>query len=89
MPRQSLLPLVFADPDAGLAAGSGGNGTGMDVDRRGFGGLAAGAAVAAILPGAVGPPGVSSSHLRYWDASADALYVRDRVVGEGVASTRR
>jgi DNA-binding XRE family transcriptional regulator len=81
MPRQSLLPLVFADPDAGLAAGSGGNGTGMDVDRRGFGGLAAGAAVAAILPGAIAPPRVSSSHLRYWHACADALYVRDRVVG--------
>jgi DNA-binding XRE family transcriptional regulator len=81
MPRQSLLPLVFADPDAGLAAGSGGNGMGMDVDRRGFGGLAAGVAVAAILPGAITPPGVSSSHLRYWDACADALYIRDRVVG--------
>jgi DNA-binding XRE family transcriptional regulator len=81
MPRQSLLPLVFADPDAGLAAGSGGNGTGMDVDRREFGGLAAGAAVAAILPRAITPPGVSSSHLRYWDACADALYIRDRVVG--------
>ena len=27
------------------------------------------------------PPGVSSSHLRYWQACADALYVRDRVVG--------
>ena len=38
MPRAALLPLILADPDAGLAPGAG-SGTGMDVDRRGFGGL--------------------------------------------------
>ena len=27
------------------------------------------------------PPGVSSSHLRYWQTCANALYIRDRVVG--------
>ena len=64
----------------GLAAGAG-SGTRLDVGRRGFGGLAAGAAAAVILPAASAPPGVSSSHLRYWQACADALYVRDRVVG--------
>ena len=80
MPRAALLPLILADPDASLAAGAG-SGTGMDVDRRGFGGLAAGAAAAVILPAASAPPGVSSSHLRYWQACANALYVRDRVVG--------
>jgi transcriptional regulator with XRE-family HTH domain len=31
MPRAALLPLILADPDAGLAAGAG-SGTGMDVD---------------------------------------------------------
>jgi hypothetical protein len=54
---------------------------GHGCGRRGFGGLAAGAAAAVILPAAGAPPGVSSSHLRYWQACADALYVRDRVVG--------
>ena len=75
MPRAALLPLVLADPDAGLAAGAG-SGTGMDVDRRDFGGLAAGAAAAVILPAASAPLGVSSSHLRYWQACANALYGR-------------
>ena len=77
MPRAVLLPLVLADPDASLTEGSGGNGPGMDIDRRGSGGLAAGAA---ILPGSASPL-VSSSHIRYWRACTDALYVRDRVVG--------
>ena len=36
---------------------------------------------AADLPAATAPPGVSSSHLRYWQACANVLYVRDRVVG--------
>ena len=80
MPRAALLPLILADPDASLAAGAG-SGTGMDVDRRGFGGLAAGAAASVILPAASAPLGVSSSHLRYWQACATRLYVRDRVVG--------
>jgi hypothetical protein len=48
MPRAALLPLVFADADAGLAADDGG--TGMVPSRRNFGGLAAAAGVAAVLP---------------------------------------
>ena len=42
MPRAALLPLVFADADAGLTAGTG-DGTGMELSRRDFGGLAAAA----------------------------------------------
>ena len=56
------------------------------VDRRGLGGLAAGLAAAVILPAARAPPGSSSSHLRYWQTCANALYIRDRVVGgDGLA----
>jgi DNA-binding XRE family transcriptional regulator len=78
MPRAALLPLVFADPDAGLAAE---DGTGMELSRRGFGGLAAAAGVAAVVPSVSVPRGVNSSHVRYWQACADVLYARDRTVG--------
>ena len=40
MPRAALLPLVFADPDADPAADAE-DGTGMELNRRDFGGLAA------------------------------------------------
>ena len=56
MPRAALLPLVFADADADLAAG-GENGTGMELSRRDFGGLAAAAGITAVLPSAERPPG--------------------------------
>ena len=55
MPRAALLPLVFADPGADLAAGRE-NGTGMELSRRDFGGLAAAAGISAVLPSA-GVPG--------------------------------
>jgi transcriptional regulator with XRE-family HTH domain len=80
MPRAALVPLILADPNAAIAA-DGESGTGMDVDRRGFGGLAAGAAAAAILPSASAPYRVGSSHVRYWEACANALYNRDGMVG--------
>jgi transcriptional regulator with XRE-family HTH domain len=80
MPRGVLLPLVFADPGAGLAAGAEDE-TGMDLSRRGFSGLAAAAGVAAALPPVTSMRAVSSSHLRYWRACTDALYARDRAVG--------
>ena len=47
MPRAALLPLVFADPDASLAADAE-DGTGMELSRRDFGGLAVAAGVAAV-----------------------------------------
>ena len=80
MPRAALLPLVFADPGAGLAAGPE-DGTNMELSRRDFGGLAAVAAVAAVVPSPSVPRGASSSHIRYWRACTDRLYARDRAVG--------
>jgi transcriptional regulator with XRE-family HTH domain len=80
MPRAALLPLVCADPDASLAADTE-DGTGMDLSRRDFGGLAVAAGVAAVVPAVSGPRGVTSSHVRYWQACTDVLYARDRAVG--------
>ena len=81
MPRAALLPLVFADPGIGLAAGTE-DGTGMELSRRDFGEpMAAAAGVAAVVPSVSAPQGVSSSHVRYWRACTDTLYARDRTVG--------
>ena len=80
MPRAALLPLVFADADAGLTAGAE-DGTGMELSRRDFGGLAAAAGMSAVLPSVSVPRRVNSSHIRYWQACTDALYARDRSVG--------
>jgi transcriptional regulator with XRE-family HTH domain len=80
MPREALLPLVFADADAGLSVGTG-EGAVMDLSRRGFGSLAAAAGPSAALPAVSAPRRVTSSHVRYWLACADTLYVRDRSVG--------
>ncbi len=80
MPRAALLPLIFADPDAGLAAGTG-DGTGMEPSRRDFGGLAAATGVAAVVPSVSVPRGVNSSHVRYWLGCTNVLYARDRIVG--------
>jgi transcriptional regulator with XRE-family HTH domain len=80
MPRAALLPLVFAGADAGQAAGAR-DGTGMELSRREFGGLAAAAGLAAAPPPASVPRSVSMSHIRYWQACTDVLYVRDRAVG--------
>jgi hypothetical protein len=79
MPRAALLPLVFADPDADSAFGAE-DGMGMGLNRRDLGGLTA-AEVAAVVPSVSVPRAVNSSHIRYWQACTDALYVRDRVVG--------
>jgi DNA-binding XRE family transcriptional regulator len=78
MPRAALLPLVFADPAAGLAAA---DGTGMELSRRDFGGLAAAAGVATVVPSMNVPRAVTNSHVRYWQACTDVLYARDRAVG--------
>ncbi|HUY46916.1 MAG TPA: helix-turn-helix domain-containing protein [Streptosporangiaceae bacterium] len=80
MPRGTLLPLVFADPDVGPAAGAE-DGTGVELSRRDFSGLAAAAGVAAALPSVSAPRAVNGSHIRYWRACTDVLYVRDRAVG--------
>jgi len=80
MPRAALLPLVCADPDASLAADAA-DGTGAELSRRDFGGLAVAAGVAAVVPPVSVPRGVTSSHVRYWQACTDVLYARDRAVG--------
>jgi transcriptional regulator with XRE-family HTH domain len=80
MPRAALLPLIFADAGADLAPGAG-DGTGMELSRRGFGGLAAAAGLSAALPAVSAPHRASGSHIRYWQACADVLYARDRSAG--------
>lgn len=80
MPRAALLPLVFGDTDACLAAGIR-EGTGMELSRRDLDGLAAPADLSAVLPSVSAPRRVTSSHVRYWRACVDALYARDRCVG--------
>ena len=80
MPRAALLPLVCADPDASLAADAE-DGTGVELSRRDFSGLAVAAGVAAVMPPVSVPRGVTSSHVRYWQACTDVLYARDRAVG--------
>jgi transcriptional regulator with XRE-family HTH domain len=79
MPRAALLPLVFADADAGLTAG---DGTSTELlSRRGFGGLAVAGSLSTALPAMTAPRRVTGSHIRYWHACADTLYTRDRSVG--------
>ena len=80
MPRAALLPLVFADPDADLAAGIE-DGTAMELGRRDLGGPAAAAGVTAVAPPSTVPRGVNSSHVRYWQACTNVLYTLDRAVG--------
>jgi hypothetical protein len=78
MPRVALLPLVFADPDAGQASG---NGTGTDCRRHDSDGLSAATGVSAVLSRASALCPASSSHLRYWRACTDVLHARGRAVG--------
>jgi hypothetical protein len=78
MPRAALLPLVFADPDAGQMSR---NGAGLDQ------GWCDGASLPAIIgemaaaPLAKAPRAVSSSHIRYWQACTDVLHARGREAG--------
>jgi transcriptional regulator with XRE-family HTH domain len=83
MPREALLPLVLGDTDAALSADGAAGEIGVEVDRRSFGGLAAGAALAAMLPEAAVPSRVTPSHVKYLQASLDSLWASDGVVGSG------
>ena len=80
MPRAALLPLVFADPEAGLPTATG-EGKSMQPSRRGPGGPAAAVGVATVVPSVSVPRGVNSSHARYWQGCTNVLYARDRSVG--------
>jgi transcriptional regulator with XRE-family HTH domain len=94
MPREALLPLVLGRTDAALpeawlagaslAAGGVLEETGVEVDRRGFGGLAAGAVAAAMLPEMTVPSRVTPSHVGYLKTCVESLGSRDQVVGGGV-----
>jgi hypothetical protein len=81
MPREALLPLVLGDVHAELVVDFGVDETGADVDRRSFGGLTAGVAVAAILPEPTIPSRVTGAHIRYLQASVNSLYGRDQAIG--------
>jgi transcriptional regulator with XRE-family HTH domain len=88
MPREALLPLVLGHADAALPEDSLAGGEleepGVDVDRRGFGGLVAGAAAAAVLPEITLPAKVTSSHVAYLQTCVDRLGSQDQVVGGGM-----
>jgi len=93
MPREALLPVVLGRPGAALpgawlaemsvAAGTVLEEAGVDVDRRGFGGLVAGALAAVTLPDVTSPPRVSASHIRYLKACLERIRNRDQNVGGG------
>jgi transcriptional regulator with XRE-family HTH domain len=83
MPRAALLPLVLADADVAIITDAG-DGAGMELSRRGFGGLAAATSLSAALGATTAPRRATSSHVRYWRACADTLYARDRSVGGNV-----
>src|SRR5216683_3201220 len=87
LPCLAMLPYWFRTPDVALAGepvlAAVLEALGVDVDRREFGGLAAGAAVAAMLPEVSVPSRVTAAHIRYLQASVDTLYIRDRAVGGG------
>jgi len=85
MPHAAWLPLIFRNPGAALAGdgvlGLVSEALGVDVDRRGFGSLAAGAAAGLVLPEVSIPPQVNASHIRYLEACAGTLRSQDRKVG--------
>jgi transcriptional regulator with XRE-family HTH domain len=93
MPRAALLPVVLGHPgaalpdawsaDVPLADGSVLEETGLDVDRRGFAGLAAGALAAATVPEATVPSRVTAAHVRYLKTCLERIRSRDQNVGGG------
>jgi transcriptional regulator with XRE-family HTH domain len=93
IPREALLPLVVGRADAALPDDWYAQVTladvgiqkdeGVDVDRRTFGGIAAGAAAAFVLPEVIVPAKVTTSHVRYLKTCADSLTGRDQAVGGG------
>jgi tetratricopeptide (TPR) repeat protein len=75
MPRGALLPLVLSDVAVGQMAGTEDE-MSVELSRRGSGSL-----VAAASPPVSVPRIVSGSHVRYWQACTDVLYMRDRAAG--------
>jgi len=83
MPRVALLPFFLGDADVTLADIGIPEGTGTDVDRRTFGGVAAGLLASAALPQAQVPERVDAAHVRHMRECLERMYVRDWGVGGG------
>ncbi len=83
MPRVALAPLFIGEPDATVGNGpeEPGDEAGEDVDRRSFGGFAAGVAAAVVVPDMAVPSRVVGAHVRYLRACTDSLWNRDQAVG--------
>jgi transcriptional regulator with XRE-family HTH domain len=84
MPREVLLPLLLGGASTVLMPDTDLGEVGMDLDRRGFGSLAAGSAVTALFPGFTVPSSVSMPHVRFLQRCEDALWSRDQAVGGAV-----
>ncbi|SRR5216683_866784 len=87
LPYLAMLPYLFRNPGVALAGDrvlrAVLEALGVDVDRREFGGLAAGSVAAAMLPEVSVPSRVTAAHIRYLQASVDTLYRQDQAVGGG------
>ena len=93
MPREALLPLVLGRADAALpddwltdltlADAGVQEVTIMDVDRRSFGGIAAGAAAAVALPEITVPSRVTPAHVSYLQTCVERIRSRDQNLGGG------
>lgn len=81
MPREALLPLLLGGGGIDAALGSDADLDEADMDRRDFGNLAAGAAVAALLPRFAVPSSVGMSHVRYLRRCEETLWSQDQTVG--------
>jgi transcriptional regulator with XRE-family HTH domain len=92
MPRAALAPMLAGEPDASLGddalQGLGSEACEEDVDRRGFGGFAAGIAAGVMLPLGTAAPRVTAAHVRYLQSCADSLWQRDQAVG-GAATLKQ
>jgi len=83
MPRVALLPFLLGREDVTLADIGIPEGTGTDVDRRTFGGVAAGLLASAALPEVEVPKRVDAAHIRYLHSSLERLRGRDSSAGGG------
>jgi len=83
MPRVALLPFLLGREDVTLADIGIPEGTGTDVDRRTFGGVAAGLLASAALPEVEFPRRVDAAHIRYVRSCLSACQNRDWRVGGG------
>ncbi len=83
MPRVALLPFLLGREDVTLADIGIPEGTGTDVDRRTFGGVAAGLLASAALPQAQVPDRVDAAQIRFLHACAERMRIRYWSVGGG------